>query len=382
MARSYSYPDFANVVADSIYPGDGGTWLAIEQNQLMGTGGYQAYGLNDAVVLSAAQTSTTRSSQPNQPSDPTGGPNNGLDQSSSTERGGATSDRRLADIVSRVPSGEGAGAQRINWLPGNHGEEPVAEEANGSSVHRVERAWQSCEMSYLDRANGGNCRPYGTAAREALPFPVQEDVTHLPVQEQCGVLPDEPNLVSSVGNAEKPTVHRCSTEELRQWKQQHTRSKPQEARKKKNACNPSFIFKITEVAQHRENETPIFTDAVYNDHQEKLVGIRIHPKGVGGGTGRHVALFIHLIKGDFDNSLDWPFAGIVSISVLDQSDSSPRRDLIHIIQANPDVPAFQQPGETICRIGYGYERFAPIEEFFGPRYVKDDALLLKIEFSG
>ena len=121
---------------------------------------------------------------------------------------------------------------------------------------------------------------------------------------------------------------------------------------------------------------------MYNDHQEKLFGIRIHPKGVGGGTGRHVALFIHLIKGDFDNSLVWPFAGIVTISVLDQSDSSPRRDLIQIIQANPDVPAFQQPGETICRIGYGYERFAPIEELFGPRYVKDDALLLKIEFSG
>ena len=219
----HSYPDFANVVVDSIYPGDGGTWQATEQSQLMGTGGNQDNGLSDAVVLSAAQTSTTRSSQPNQPSDLTGGPNDGLDQSGSAERGGATSDRRLADIVSRVPSGESAGAQRINGLPGNHGEEPVAEEANGSSVHRVERAWQACEMSFLDHANEGNRRPYGTAAREALPFPVQEDVTHLPVQEQCGVLPDEPNLVSSVGNSEKPTVHRCSTEEIKQWKQQLTR---------------------------------------------------------------------------------------------------------------------------------------------------------------
>ena len=229
----------------------------------MGTGTNQANGLSDAVVGSDVQTAG--SSQSNQASDPTGGPSNGLDQSSSAERGVATSDWRLTDMtieqasgrnylvmeldvqqvmpnwhaaseyVFRVPSGEGA--QQINGLPGNHEEEPVqAEEADGLSVHRVERVWQTCEMGYLDHANGDNCRPYRTAAREVLPFPIQEDVTCSPVQEQGdgyaapqgpillpGALPGEPNLVSSVGNAEKPTVHRCSTEEIKQWKQQLTR---------------------------------------------------------------------------------------------------------------------------------------------------------------
>ncbi|XP_068713284.1 TNF receptor-associated factor 6-A-like [Montipora foliosa] len=291
--------------------------------------------------------------------------------------------------------------EQANGLPGNHEEEP---------------ARQASEGSYLDNASGVSYQPNGTVAGDDLPYPIREGVTCLPVQEQgssliampcfqsvshvtthCSVsnarrtalcyqevtnVDWPPNLISSTGNIERAMEHTCTDEEIRNWKQKLARSKPQEARKKKNARNPSFIFKITEVAQHRENETAIFTDAVYNDHQEKLFGIRIHPKGVGGGRGRHVALFIHLIKGDFDNSLVWPFDGIVTISVLDQSDCSPRRDLIQIIQANPDVPAFQQPGETICRTGYGYERFAPIEEFFGPRYVKDDAILLKIEFSG
>ncbi|XP_068712686.1 uncharacterized protein [Montipora foliosa] len=393
----------ANAAADSVYSGDGGAWQATEQSQIMGAGAYQANGLSDAVVGGAVQ---------NQTSELIGGPNNGLWQSHTAERGGRMSDWHLADLtvdqtserdypsvmglgahhlshnghaasdnVFSVPSGEGA--QQINGLPQNNEEEPVAEEANGSSDHRVERAWQACQMRLLDHPNGGNCRPYGTAVREALPFPIQEDVTCSPVQEQGDGYagPQAPIQLPEV-NLISPTVHRCSTGEIKQWKQQLTRSKPKKARKKNNARNSSFTFKITEVAQHRENETPIFTDAVYNDHQEKLFGIRIHPKGVGGGTGRHVALFIHLIKGDFDNSLVWPFAGTVTVSVLDQSDSRPRRDIIQIIEANPDVPAFQQPGETICRTGYGYERFALIEDFFGPRYVKADKLLLKIEFSG
>ncbi|XP_068712711.1 uncharacterized protein [Montipora foliosa] len=404
----------ANAAADSIYFADGGAWQATEQSQVMGADANQANGLSDAAVGGAVN---------NQSSELIGGPNNGLWQSRTAERGRGMSDWHMADMtvdqtsgrdypvmglgahhvihsghsasenIFRVPSGEGA--QQINGLPGNHEEELVAEEANGSSVHRVGRAWQAREMSFLDHANGGNCRPHGTAAREAPRFPIQEEVTCLHVQEQGDgyaapqatiqlpeVLPGEANLVSSVGNAEKPTLHCCSTEEVKQWKQQLTRSKPKKARKKNNARNPSFTFKITEVAQHRENETPVFTEAVYNDHQEKLFGIRIHPKGVGCGTGIHVALFIHLIKGDFDDSLVWPFAGTITVTILDQSDSSPRSDFCRIIQANPDSPAFQQPDDTICRTGYGYERFAQIEEFFGPRYVKDDKLLLKIELSG
>ena len=245
----------ANRAADSIYFADGSAWQATEQSQVMGAGAYQANGLSDAAVGGAVQ---------NQPSEVIGGPNDGLWQSRTAERGRGMSDWHLADMtvdqtsgrdypvmrlgghhvihsghaasenIFRVPSGEGA--QQINGLPGNHEEEPVAEEANGSSVHRVERAWQAREMSFLDHANGGNCRPYGTAAREALRFPIQEDVTCLPVQEQGDgyaapqapiqlpeVLPGEANLVSSVGNAEKPTLHCCSTVEIKQWKQQLTR---------------------------------------------------------------------------------------------------------------------------------------------------------------
>ena len=246
----------ANAAADSIYSGDGGAWQATEQSQLMGAGANQANGLSDAVVGGAVQ---------NQTSELIGGPNNGLWQSRTAERGGGMSDWHLADMTVDQTSGRdypvmglralhvshnghtasdivyrvvysGDGGQQINGLPGSHEVEPVAEEDNGSSAQGVESAWQAREMSFLDHANGDNCRPYGTAAREALPFPIQEDVTCLPVQEQGDgyaapqapillpeVLPGEANLVSSVGNGEKPTLHCCSTEEIKQWKQQLTR---------------------------------------------------------------------------------------------------------------------------------------------------------------
>ena len=197
----------------------------------MGSGANQANGLSDAAV---------------RPTEPIGGPNNGLWQSGSAERGEATRDRCLADIIEqaserddpvmglnsqqaspnchpasdnefRVYSGEGA--QQINGLPGNHEEEPVAEEANASSVHN---------------ASGDSYRSCQTATGEELP--IQEDLARLSVQEQgdgCAVpqapilprgdQPGEANLVSSMGNAEKPTENCCRPREIKQWNQQLTR---------------------------------------------------------------------------------------------------------------------------------------------------------------
>ena len=257
----------ANAAANSIYSGDGGVWQETEQSHLMGAGVNQANGLNDAVVGGAVQTG--RSSHSNQPSEAIGGPNNGLWQSRTAEGGRATGNRCLADTTVEQASGwdspvmrictqqvspychvvsEILCAHQINGLPGNHEDERVAEEGNGSSVHRVERARQASGVTY---------RLNGRVAGEDLPYPIPECMTCLPVQEQgsrliampcfqsvghvttpCSVTNARrtalycyqqlmnvdwpPNLIST-GNIERATEHTCTDEEIRNWKQKLAR---------------------------------------------------------------------------------------------------------------------------------------------------------------
>ncbi|XP_068759164.1 uncharacterized protein [Montipora capricornis] len=231
----------ANAVANSIYYGDGGAGQPTEQSHLMAADADQRpeRRLSDAVVGSAVQT--TRSSQSNQSSVAIGGQNNGRWQSGSPERGGATSTLRRADMTVEQASGRdypimricaqqvsphghivsenvhivvyfGECAQQINGLPGNHEEEPLAEgaRANGLNIHRAESAWHARYRNYVDNSSGDS-----------------SPVTYSPVQEQgngyaaaqAPILPPdfqpgEANLVSSMGNAKKPTEHCCSTEEI------------------------------------------------------------------------------------------------------------------------------------------------------------------------
>ena len=158
------------------------------------------------------------------------------------------------------------------------------------------------------------------------------------------------------------------------------RSKPQKAtRCKGNVTSTYFIFEISEINQHRQFATPILSHAVFTDTYEWKVGIRLYPNGVDSGWGSHVAVFVHLMNGEYDDLLDWPFPGIITLSVLDQSGA--RNHISRVLQTKPNLLAFQKPDDAICRTGCGFVKFAPIEVFFRPQYVKNDKMFLKIEFS-
>ena len=163
------------------------------------------------------------------------------------------------------------------------------------------------------------------------------------------------------------------------------RVKPQKAtRNKKNPGGTFFILEIPEVQQRRrgdvnEEAIAIFSPAIYTDSYEYKFGIRIYLNGVDNGRGRYVAIFAHLMEGEHDDILLWPFTGTITLSILDRSGA--KNDISQIVQATPNPSVFQRPKEAICRKGCGFVKFAPIEQAFGPYYVKKDKLFLKIEFS-
>ena len=152
-----------------------------------------------------------------------------------------------------------------------------------------------------------------------------------------------------------------------------------------NARDAFFIAEITEVSQHRYvdangSTTAVFTCPIKTDRYGYKLGLRIYLNGVGDGRGRFVAIFVHMMMGKYDNfEVRWPFTQRITLSIIDQSGAE--RHLSQILQAQPDMIAFQKPTEVISRTGCGFVNFASIEEVFSDAYVKDDKLFLKIEFS-
>ena len=148
-----------------------------------------------------------------------------------------------------------------------------------------------------------------------------------------------------------------------------------------------FILEIPEVQQRRQGDVngeaiAFFSSAIHTDSYEYKLGIRVYLNGVENETGRYVAIFVNMMKGKYDNiEVRWPFTQRITLFILDQSGA--KRHISQSMQAKPNLSAFQKPTEAISCTGCGFVKFASIEEVFSPhdQYVKDDKLLLKIEFS-
>ena len=108
--------------------------------------------------------------------------------------------------------------------------------------------------------------------------------------------------------------------------------------------------------------------------------MRINLNGVDRGVRKHVALFVHMMQGDYDTILGWPFTGRIALSILDQSDASElRHHISETLVAKPNLLAFQRPTTPRNYKGYGYVEFAPIEQIREGQYVRHNVMLVRIQ---
>ncbi|PFX14515.1 TNF receptor-associated factor 6-like [Stylophora pistillata] len=150
-------------------------------------------------------------------------------------------------------------------------------------------------------------------------------------------------------------------------------------------CNGSYIWKIDNFRQCRQDAvngvmTAIHSPAFHTSLYGYKLCMRINLNGVDSGVGKHVALFVHMMQGDYDSILEWPFTGRIALSILDQSDGAEyRHHISETLVAKPNLLAFQRPTAPRNYKGYGYVEFAPIDTIREPQYVRNNTMLVRIQ---
>ena len=107
--------------------------------------------------------------------------------------------------------------------------------------------------------------------------------------------------------------------------------------------------------------------------------MKFYLNGLRSGIGKHVGLFVQMMQSENDDILTWPFAGRVTLSILDQSGAKFRNDISGMFLAKPSLAAFQKPAANRVTQEYGFEEFAPIGQVCGICYTKNDTMILKVE---
>ena len=79
-------------------------------------------------------------------------------------------------------------------------------------------------------------------------------------------------------------------------------------------------FTLREFNEHKTNSEEWFSEPFYTHPRGYRMRLNVDANGYDEYKGTHVSVFIRLVRGDFDNTLHWPFQGTVTIQLLNQSE--------------------------------------------------------------
>ena len=135
--------------------------------------------------------------------------------------------------------------------------------------------------------------------------------------------------------------------------------------------NTPACFTITDVAKRRESGnlyySPPFVAAKYK------MCLKVYCGGVGAGKGTHVSMYACLLKGEDDDSLEWPFCGDITVEVLNwHGDHDHYKNVLSF--DSPDYPSHARvENEVMSPEGCGKAQFMPLSTL-SSKYLEDECM--------
>ncbi len=137
------------------------------------------------------------------------------------------------------------------------------------------------------------------------------------------------------------------------------------------------ILTMTDFEQYKANDTEWYSPPVYTHHQGYKIRLRVYANGWDTSKGTHVSVWVHFMRGEFDDSLKWPFRGAISYQLLDQVNRKDHKT--HTLTY--DVTTLNEYCTIVTELERSWEwgiyRFIAHTEL-EPKYLRNDILLFQI----
>ena len=136
------------------------------------------------------------------------------------------------------------------------------------------------------------------------------------------------------------------------------------------------VFRMTNYQQYKRDNDNWHSPPVYTHHHGYKICLNLHPNSTG--NKKFLSVFVHFMRGEFDNSLKWPFRGVISMQLLDQVNGKDhRKGTISYDDKTPNMHGRRMTEGNTPKPGWGYLKFIAHSEL-EPKYLRNDTLLFQI----
>ena len=143
-------------------------------------------------------------------------------------------------------------------------------------------------------------------------------------------------------------------------------------------------IRFGEFNKRKSNNEEWCSPGFYTSPGGYKMSLDVDANGSGNGKGTHVSYYIFLMSGEYDDVLEWPFQGEVTIELLNQlEDRNHHRDTIEFDESTPHQYKERVVGKLCSGTGWGCDRFISHSQLgynssLNCQYLKDDTLYFRI----
>ena len=141
---------------------------------------------------------------------------------------------------------------------------------------------------------------------------------------------------------------------------------------------PHPVLAMNTFEQEKSLKSLWLSGPVHTHTQGYKICLGVYANGYGLGNGTHVSVYLFFMKGRYDDTLAWPFHGVISFRLLDQVD--------HTDHVEYSVTYDYTTDDNVCgRVlegdraehGRGPHKFVAHAELY-PKYLQNDTLMFQI----
>ena len=143
------------------------------------------------------------------------------------------------------------------------------------------------------------------------------------------------------------------------------------------------VFKLSQFTKKKEGNEEWYSSGFYTSPGGYKMSLNVDANGYGEGKGTHVSCYTYLMAGEYDDTLEWPFQGEVTIKLLNQLEDKNHKKYTILFNESTLDEYNQRVREGRSTGGWGRRKFISLEDLeynsiTNCQYLKDDSLYFRV----
>ena len=139
-------------------------------------------------------------------------------------------------------------------------------------------------------------------------------------------------------------------------------------------------FTVTNFELHKRDNERWYSPPFYTHPHGYKMCLCVYPNGYGSGKDTHLGVAVHMMRGEFDDHLKWPFRGNITFVLLDQEGGECYKNILSVVPFRDpflDKYCTRVAGKEMNTNGLGVDKVVSLSDL-QPKYLKNDCIKLRI----